>query len=239
MGCLSSPQTLYGQYRKWSIDASAGINLLNLDAVDQKNQQDVEGWGKQGYPVGTLGSVKQSPVYSIAVGYRYDRDFAVVLSGSSWSKTVSSSSSDADATLRLERGVGSTDIGFGISYYPTARPFFLEWYVQTNLAMTMARATSKAFGTLKQKQGPDLVPVPFVDTDARFTKSKFTVGALLGIDVHMGGAFFLNAEAGYRFAQFGTMEGNVTQMGETSVQTTTIEFDYSGFRLIAGLKYQF
>jgi hypothetical protein len=239
LGLVSSPQALHGQYRKLSITASAGTNQLNLDAVDQKNQQDADGWGKQGYPLGTLASVKQSPVYSIAVGYRYDRDFAISLTGSYWSKTVSASYSDPDTFLKIDRGVGSTDFVFGISYYPSARPLFLEWYIQTNVGIKMARATSKAFGTLNQKQGPVLVPVPFVDTDALFTKSKLAVGALLGADIPLSGGFFLNAEGGYRFAQFGTMDGNVTQMGQTSFQTTSIEFDYSGFQVNVGLKYQF
>lgn len=239
LGFVSSPQVLHGQYRKWSVTASAGINQLSLDAVDEKNQQDADGWSKQGYPLGTIASVKQSPVYSLAVGYRYDRDFAISLTGSYWSKTVSTSYSDPDAFLRIDRGVGSTDVVFGISYYPSARPFFLDWYIQTNVGIKMARATSKAFGTLNQKQGPALVPVPFVDTDALFTKSKLAVGALLGADIPLSGGFFLNAEGGYRFAQFGTMDGDVTQMGQTSVQTTSIEFDYSGFQVSAGLKYQF
>ena len=89
-----------------------------------------------------------------------------------------------------------------------------------------------------QKEGSVLVPVPFVDTDGRYTRSKLTVGILVGGDVRLWGDIFLNAEAGYRFAQLGTMDGNVSQMGQNSVQTSSIGFDYSGFQVSAGLRYQ-
>ena len=238
LGVLSFPHTLHGQYRKWSVEAALGYNQLNLDAVDEKNQSDVEGWAKQGLLLGQLGSVKRSPFYSVGVSYRYDRDFGVSLTGSYWTKTVSSSYNGPDASLQLERGVGSTDVALGISYFPSARPFFLEWYVQTNLGVSFARATAKAIGSLMVKSGSVLVPVTFIDTDGSYTKSKASVGVLIGADMPLIGGLSLKTEAGYRFAQFGTMDGDVTQMGQKSVQTSTIEFDFSGFQVSAGLRFQ-
>jgi hypothetical protein len=237
LGVISYPHTLHGQYRKWSVGASVGYNLLNLDAVDEKNQSDVQGWSRQGLLVGQLGSVKHSPFYSVCVSYRYDREFGVSLAGSYWTKTVSSSYNGPDASLQLERGVGSTDFVVGISYYPSARPVFLEWYVQTNLGVSLARATAKAVGTQMVKSGSVLIPVTFVDTDGTYKKSKAIVGVLVGADMPLIGALSLKTEAGYRFAQFGTMDGDVTQMGQHSVQTSTIEFDYSGFQVGAGFRF--
>jgi hypothetical protein len=239
LGVVAYPQTLHGQYRKWSVSAAIGYNQLNLDAVDQKNQADVDGWARQGLFLEQLGSVKHSPFYSLGVSYRYDRDFGFSLSGSYWFKTVSSSYNGADATLQLERGVGSTDILLGISYYPSTRPRILEWYIQTNLGLSMARATAKAIGTQMVKSGPVMLPTTFVDTDGTYSKSKATVGILAGADMPLIGGFSLKAEAGYRLAPFGTMDGNVTQLGVHSVQTSTIEFDYSGIQVSAGLRFQF
>ena len=238
LGVVSYPHTLHAQYRKWSVGATLGYNRLNLDAVDEKNQSDVEGWAKQGLLLGQLASVKQSPFYSAGVSYRFDRDFGFSFTGSYWSKTVSSSYNGSDATLQLERGVGSTDFVLGISYYPSSRPFFLEWYVQTNLGVSLARATAKAVGTQMVKSGSVLIPVTFIDTDGTYKKLKAIVGVLVGADIPLIGGLSLKAEAGYRFAQFGTMDGDVTQLGQHSVQTSTIEFDYSGFQLSAGFRFQ-
>ena len=239
LGVISYPEILHGQYRKWSVGAAVGYNQLNLDAVDEKNQLDVEGWARQGLLLGQLGSVKRSPLYSLCVSYRYDRDFGVSLNGSYWTKTVTSSYNGPDATLQLERGVGSTDVVVGISYYPSSHPYFLEWYIETNLGVSLARATAKAVGTQMVKNGPVMTPVTFVDTDATYKKSKAVIGVLVGADMPLIGKLSLKGEAGYRFAQFGTMDGDVTQMGQHSVQTSTIEFDYSGFQVSAGLRYQF
>jgi hypothetical protein len=238
LGVLSAPQMLHSQYRKWSVGASVGYNQLRLDAVDDKNQIDVAGWTRQGFMIGPLASVKQSPFYSVSISYRYDREYGFSCSGSYWSKTVSTSYNGPDANLRLERGVGTTDFVFGISYFPSARPYFLDWYIQTNIGITFAQATAKAVGATMVKDGSVLVPVPFVDTDGKYTKSKLIAGAVVGADIPLIGDLSLKAEAGYRFAQIGEMEGDVTQLGVHSVQTSTIDFNFSGFQVSAGFRFQ-
>ena len=238
LGVVSLPQMLHGQYRKWSVGASAGYNVLALDAVDEKNQADADGWTRQGYSVGKLSSVKNSPFYALSVTYRYDREFGISLVGSRWSKTVSSAYEGPDATLHLERGVGATNVELGISYYPSARPYFLEWYIQTNMGIAYGQATAKAAGSVMVKNGSLLVPAPFVDTDAQYKKSKLIAGVIVGADTPLTGGLFLHTEAGYRFSQLGEMDGDVTQMGIRSVQTSTIDFNFSGFLVSAGIRYQ-
>jgi hypothetical protein len=238
LGLVSAPGSLHGQYRKWSVQASVGYNQLSLDAVDEKNQSDAAGWARQGLVVGPLASVKQSPFYSVGISFRVDRDYGISLTVSSWSKTVSTSYNGPDANLKLERGVGTTDIAAGISYYPSTRPYFLEWYVQTNIGVSFARATARAVGATMVKDGSVLVPVPFVDTDGNYTKSKLTAGIVAGADIPLVGSLSLRTEAGYRFAQVGEMEGDVTQLGVQSVQTSTIDFNFSGFQVSAGFRFQ-
>ena len=235
---VSLPHMLHGQYRKWSVGASVGYNMLTLDGVDEKNQADADGWTRQGYPVGTLSSVKNSPFYGLSVSYRYDREFGVSLAGSRWSKTVSALYNGPDATLRLERGVGATTVELGIAYYPSARPYFLDWYVQTTIGLAYGHATAKAAGYVMVKNGSLLVPQPFVDTDGEYNKSKLCAGLIVGADMAVAGGFFFHADAGYRFSQLGEMDGDVTQMGTRSVQTSTIDFNFSGFLLSAGIRYQ-
>ena len=238
LGVASTPQMLHSQHRKWSITASIGYNRLNLDAVDEKNQSDVDGWGNQGIPVGQFASVKRSPFYSAGVRYRYDREIAISLTASYWSKTVSSSYDGPDATLHLDRGVGSTDVVLGIAYYPPARPYFLEWYIQTSLGLAMARASARAVGSRMQKDGFVLTPVLFVDTDGTSAKSKISAGLSMGADIRLIGGLSLTMGAGYRLAQLGILESDITRFGQHSKEPTTIEFDYSGVLVSAGLLFE-
>jgi hypothetical protein len=238
LGVACSPQMLHSQYQKWSIAASIGYNRLNLDAVDEKNQSDVEGWINQGIPVGRFASVKRSPFYSAGVSYRYDREIAISLTASHWSKTVSSSYDGPDAALQLDRGVGSTDVVLGIAYYPPTHPYFFEWYIQTSLGLAMAHASARAIGSSMQKIGSVLTPVRFVDTDGTSAKSKISVGLSMGANIRLFGGFSLTMAAGYRLAQLGILEGDVTRFGQHSNEPTTIEFDYSGVLVSAGLLFE-
>jgi hypothetical protein len=138
-GIALTHQTLHSQYRTWSITGSVVYAVLNLDAVDTKNQSDVEGWGRRGFPVGPFASVKRPPFYSAGVSYRVDRESGISLRGSYWSRTVPTSYNDPYGSLLLDRGVASTDIILGIAYYPSVQPFLLEWYVQANLGLALVR----------------------------------------------------------------------------------------------------
>lgn len=236
-GIVLDSQPLYSQYRKWSVAATVGINRLNLSAVDDKNSSDVAGWANQGIPVGDFASVKISPLYSIGARYRSDREFALSLSGTYWNKTVSSSYDGSNAILHLERGVGSTDLMFGVSYYPGAQPHQFEWYIQGNIDLTMARATAKAVGSVGQKPGGTIILVPFIDTDGKYKKSSLSAGLGVGADLQLVGAFSLTGYAGYRFAQLGTMEGDISRFGVHTTESSNTEFDFSGLQISAGIRY--
>ncbi len=236
-GTIFGPETLYGQYKKWSVSATVGLNRLNLSAVDNKNSSDVTGWNNQGIPVGNFSSVKVSPFYSVGLRYRTDREFAVSLSATYWNKTVSSSYDGSDATLHLERGVGSTDLMFGVAYYPGGQSRDFEWYIEGNIDLTMARATAKAVGSTSQKPGGTVILVPFIDTDGKYSKSSLSAGLAIGGDVRLTGKFSLTANAGYRFAQLGTMEGDISRFGVNTKESSTTEFDFSGLQVSAGIRY--
>ena len=236
-GIVLDSQPLYGQYRKWSVAATVGLNRLNLSAVDNKNSSDVAGWANQGIPVGDFTSVKISPLYSVGVRYRSDREFALSLSGTYWNKSVSSAYDGSDAILHLERGVGSTDLMFGVSYYPGAQPPQFEWFIQGNIDLTMARATAKAIGSVGQKPGGTIILVPFIDTDGAYKKSSLSAGLGLGADLRLGGAFSLTGYAGYRFAQLGTMVGDISRFGVHTTESSTTAFDFSGLQVSAGIRY--
>lgn len=229
---------LEAQVHRWSITGAAGAALLSLGTVDDDNAADAAGWAKQGVPVSSFPSVKVSTLYAGQISYRYDRDLSLALKLSHHTKKVTSFYRGANAELDLERGVSSTDVVFALSYYPAWRPYFLEWYAQAGFGLTFARASAKASGITYVKIAGVPTPEPSVDTDARFAKTRMSVAAGLGMDIPLLSGVALKTEAMYRFAQVGTMEGDVTRFGVTASEPTTIEFNYSGFLLTAGIKVE-
>lgn len=230
--------TLCAQSHRWSITGSAGISLLSLGTVDDDNAADADGWARQGYPISRFPSLKQPLLYSAQLSYRHDREFGVSLIALYSSKTVRASYHSYDADLDLSRGIGSTDIILGVVYYPAARPYFLEWYVQATFGLTFGHATANATGVRYVKVAGVPTPQPLIETDAAFSKTKTSVGAGVGVDIPIVPGVAIRTETLYRFAQFGTMNGTVTRFGEQSDETTTIEFNYSGFLISAGIRVE-
>lgn len=235
---LSVSTLLEAQIHRWSVTGSAGAAILSLGSVDDDNAADAAGWARQGVAVSPFSSVKTGMLYAGQISYRYDRELSLALKLSYSTKNVTSSYRGANAELDLDRGIGSTGADVALAYYPSWRPYFLEWYAQAGFGLTFARATAKARGITYIKIAGVPTPEPLVDTDARFKKTRMSVTAGLGMDIPLVNAFALKAEALYRFAQVGVMEGDVTRFGQTSVEPTTIEFNYSGFLLTAGIKVE-
>jgi hypothetical protein len=223
------------QDRTFSLTASGGYGLLSLSAVDAKNTSDVVGWGNLGIPVNEFASVKQSPFVSGRITYRYTRDFSVSLYASYFSKTVFSSYGGSDAVLQLERSVSATDLSLGIAYYPAVQPYLFQWYLQVNFGVLMARATAKAVGSQATKPAGVIVMVPLVDSEGNYKKTKTSAAFFVGADFPLFLRFFLKGEAGYRVAQMGELEGDITRFGVQSNESSTTPFDFSGFVVSIGV----
>jgi len=228
-------QSTLGQERTFSVTGSAGYGLLSLSAVDAKNASDVVGWGNLGIPVGSFASVKQSPFVSGRMSYRFSREIAFSIYGSYFSKSVSSSYEGTDALLHLDRSVGATDLSLGVAYYPAAQPYFLQWYLQVNLGIIMARASTKAFGTQNTKPTGVGFVSPLVDSEGNYKKTKPTAAFFVGADMPLLSGVFLKGEAGYRSAQVGELDGDITLSGVHSNEISTTSFDFSGFVISVGV----
>lgn len=237
LALASIASTLRAQRQPWSLTGSAGIAVLQLSAVDDNNAADAEGWARAGFPVSAFPSLRTAPLYTLRISYRQDREFAFSLRVHHTSKTVAASLHSSDGDLDLTRSVRSTDVALGIAYTPPLRLAFLEWYCEAIVGITATGATATASGTQYVKVGSVPTPAPLVDTDARFSASKASVGVGVGIDVPMVSRLAIHAEAFYRIAQFGKLDGTVRRFDEQSDATTTAEFNYSGFLLSAGLRY--
>jgi len=233
--CL--PRRAYAQDRIWSFTASAGYAFLSLDEVDDDNSADVQGYNRMGVPVSAFESVKRSPFFAARARYRLSREFAFSLTGFYNTKKVSTSYSSPAAALSLTRSVGSTDISLGIDYIPPSQLYFLEWYVRLDATLVLARAAAEARGTQTVKV--DGVPTIVLtdETRATYKKSKLGVGVCIGADVPLSRSVFLHIEGGYRLARVGALDGDITQLGEQFTEKSTIEFNYSGFLLSAGVGF--
>lgn len=227
IGAIQQP-TL-SQDRTVSITGSAGYGLLSLGGVDAKNASDVVGWNNLGIPVSDFASVKQSPFFSGRITYRYTRDFAVSMYGSYSSKTVSSSYNGSNAVLQLDRNVGATDLSLGVSYYPAIQSYLFQWYLQVNLGVILARATAKAVGTQATKPAGFIVMVPLVDSEGKYKKAKTSAAFFVGADIPLFQQVFAKGEAGYRVAQVGELDGDITRFGVQSNEPSTTLFNFSGF----------
>jgi hypothetical protein len=228
-------QTMLGQERTFSISGSAGYGLLSLSEVDAKNASDVEGWGNLGIPVSGFASVKKSPFVSGRMTYRFSREIAFSIYGSYFSKSVSSSYEGADAVLHLDRSVGATDISLGVAYYPAVQPYFLQWYLQVNLGIIMARASTKAFGTQNTKPTDVGFASPLVDSEGNYKKTKPAAAFSVGADVPLLLGIFLKGEAGYRSAQVGQLDGDITLSGVHSNEISTTSFNFSSLIISIGV----
>jgi hypothetical protein len=187
IGAIQQPAL--GQDRRFSISGSAGYCLLSLGAVDEKNAADVVGWSNLGIPVSDFASVKQSPFFSDRVTYRFSREIAFSFYGSSFSKSVSSSYDGPDAVLQLERSVGATDLSLGVASYPAVQPYLLQWYLQVNLGVILARASTKAVGTQNTKPTDIGFVSTLVDSEGNYRKTKPCAAFPSGPTCHCSSGF--------------------------------------------------
>jgi hypothetical protein len=216
-----------------------GYAILNLRQVEEDNASDVEGWNALGIPVGALGSVKQSTFFSGRLAYRFGREIAFSFAVHDQSKEVSTSYEGTDATLSLQRGVGSTDALLGVSYYPSAQPFFLEWYIELEVGLIFGRADAHAHGTETIKIDGTPTFMPLVETDATYKKTRTAVALCVGADVPILRSLFVHIEGAYRFASIGTLDGDIDRSGLHSKQPSITEFDYSGLLISGGVGIAF
>ncbi len=140
--------------------------------------------------------------------------------------------------MQFERGVGLTDAVLGLAYYPLAQPYFLEWHAQLNIGLAFAWASAKAVGSLAQKVDGVPTLTPYVNTDGTSQKTSFTAGVSVCADAPLVWSIFLHGEAGYRFAQLGKLNTHLTSFGVQSDEATSVDFDYSGVLLSAGLRFE-
>jgi len=232
-------QPLAAQEGTWTFSASVGYATLEMTAVDDDNRNDVEGFNDAGIPIGPFPLLNAAPFFTGKVHYRLDREFGASLRVQYFSKEISTRFEHPDEFLHLVRSVGATDIAGALVYYPQFQPYAFEWYIELNIALTLAQARATANGEKNFKIDGQTNFVKTFDSDGNYKKSKLGVGIGTGVTMALTGPLFLRGEVSYKFAQMGTMDGTVRRFDSTTPQGTTIEFNFSGFLLSAGVGVEF
>lgn len=233
------PVRTRAQEGSWTISAGAGYAHLVLGEVNQDLVNDVQGYNDAGLYLPPFPSASPTTAYTGKLTYRADRDFSWSLSVLTAKRTVSTAWADPYDNLHLVRTIGSTTALLGIGYHLPAG-IDGEIYGETQIGFVFAKATAAADWIktilVKDSTGADHTETVIRD-DVRGTwkKMKLAVAVAVGGTLRIAGPFFLQAEAAYRFAQIGKIDGTKTTFGVTSDQTTTINFDYSGYVLTAGI----
>lgn len=227
---------LSAQERTFSFSLSAGLARLSLDQVDEDNQRDVEGWNRQGLLVGSFPSMKNAFMLSLKGWYRYDRDFAFSFSVSRGTREVSASSRTSEQTLKLNRSVGFTDVMVGVLYYVPISSDVVEGYAGAEVGMMYAQANADAYGatTIYDVDVPEQTFV-YLETDGAFSAKRTVAHLTLGTSLRVYAPVFLRMEAQYKIGPVGKMNGHVTRIGSEGEETTSIEFDFSGFFFTLGI----
>ena len=235
---------LYGQEGTWSLTASAGIGMLSMAPVNQTLDKTVESWNQnqnQPVPIGPFQHFSSSPFLSSRLTYRYERDVALSISFSYFSRTLTNSYSSSNDFLSLERTVGSTDLLLGLTYYLPQLVYRLDSYVIGEVGPIFARADAITYATTIKKTGSVGEMVVTYDTKAFYRKSKLVANLGAGGAFHVAEQIFLRAEALYRIAQVGQMDGDITSLrpvpDEQRISTT--EFDFSALVVQVGIGVEF
>lgn len=232
---LTPPLALFAQEETFSVNISAGFARLQLDQVDDDNQRDVEGWNRQGVFIGPFPSIKNAFLLSVKGVYRYDREVAFSFSISNGSREVSTSYTTSEQTLTLIRSVGFTDVTVGVLYHFSLYSGRAESYIGGEAGLMNARAEAEAYGAKTTKIVDSTQTIITADTKGKYSAGKTMASVIVGATARVVEPLFLRAEAQYKVGNVGRMNGRVTRIGSEREETTSIEFNYSGFLFTLGI----
>lgn len=234
-------QPVAAQEGTWTLSGGAGYAAISLSAVRNDMERDVNIYNSVGHELPPF----PSPVSALALNargsYRFDRDYSFSLNAYYDGRTVETSWSSTEDELSLKRRIKATVVSAGLSYhFPSEQD--TDLYAEIQLGMLFARATSYALWKHTEKLSDTtltLVTEILDDTRGIFVKSKMIVSASLGGSVRLFGPLIFRGELTYRLGQIGKIDGTVTKFGQTTDQTTSVEFDFSGALILATIGYEF
>ncbi len=225
------------QEGSWTLSGGAGYALISLSAVKGDMERDVRIYNENGHELPPFPSPSPGVAFTANATYRFDREYSISLNACHDTRTVESSWSSPEVALSLKRRIKSTVVSAGLLYhFPSATDSDL--FAEVEIGILFARATSYALWTHTEKlSDSSLTYVTLVLDDTRgvFEKSKLIVSAGMGGSIRLLGPLFLRGKMLYRFGQIGKIDGSVTKFGQTVDQTTSVDFNFSGFLFLASV----
>lgn len=224
----------FAQEGTWTLTASAGIALLQFDAVEEDGRRDIEAYNALGVPVGSYPPLRCAPLAEVSAEYRFERDMAVAAFVSYQQARTNVAFRDSAQFLSLDRRLTSTLAGFDVLYYFPPIIGGSEVSLSVGLANLWASADQVTRETETVKAGPLTEERQLQDAYAIYRKSKLVVRASIRADVPFSERVSFTAMAHYLHAPMGTMTGTLREFDFERPHDTTIEFNYSTLQILLG-----
>lgn len=224
----------------WLFSASGGLQFLRMANVNETLDKTVRDWNQlELVPISPFEHFSSAPCFGFRASYRFERDMVFSLSASFFSASVKNAYNDASVSLSLDRSVGSTQVLIGLGYVFPPLLHDVEASVEIDVGLLFARAEARTFSTRTIKQGASDTTYVYYDSEADYKKSRLIASGGTALLWNIFPPVFLKAEAFYRIAKVGTMEGMVKRIGGTFDEATTTEFDFSALSVTLGLGITF
>lgn len=224
----------------WTFSVSGGFTAPNLSSVNGTLDRTIREWNEiRNVPITAIPHFSVTPLFGLRCSYRYDRDMSVSLSGSYSRQSVNASYRDNVVFLNLDRSVQTTNLMLGFSQSLSPLAWDMEISIVVDLGLMFAHAEAVSYNTREEKSGSETITVIDYDSKAIYRKTKLIadVGAIWTWAPFQ--PFFLQAEALYRFAKIGKMDGDIRRLQGTFPEQSTTDFDFSGFSATIGLGISF
>jgi hypothetical protein len=234
LGLLIPGTTAFAQEGTWSLTASAGIALLQFDAVDEDGRRDIRGYNGLGIPIAEYPPLRCAPVAELSAEYRLERDMAVAPFISYQQARTNVAYRDSAHVLSLDRRLTSTLAGFDLLYYFPPIIGGSEVSLSVGLANLWATADQVTRETETVKSGPLTEERDVQDAYAIYRKSKLVVRASVRADLPFSQRVSFTAMAHYLHAPMGSLSGTLREFAVERPHDTTIEFNYSSLQILLG-----
>lgn len=234
LGLLGPASAIVAQEGTWTLTASAGISLLQFDAVDEDGQRDIVAYNNFGIPIGDYPPLRFAPVAELSAAYRFERDMAVAPFVSYQQARTHVAFRDSTHFLSLDRRLTSTLAGFDVLYYFPPVIGGSEVSLSVGLANLWATADQVTRETETVKSGPLTEERDVQDAYAIYRKSKLVVRASVRADVPFSARVLFTAVAHYVHAPMGSLPGTLREFAVERPHDTTIEFNYSALQFLLG-----
>jgi hypothetical protein len=233
--------TTLAQEKSIALGGSFGYSALQMSAVNSTLDRTVFDWNRFfGLSMKPFDHFAWSTTASIRLSYRYDVEYAFLVSYAQFESQVQNKFDDFGEDgnrylVSLDRSLAAQYVSGGVIYFFPPLIYNAEAYAFVEAGSVSAKADAKSFGTETVKVADTTSTSVFYDTKRSYGSAKLFLGFGGGLSVAIAGPIRLYAEASYKFAKVGKMDGVVTVDAGTYEEPSITEFDFSILSISVGL----